>query len=199
MMSNKSALVRLTNRLGIGQIHTMSDSLRREERLRFTAHELHHRNKNLLAVVQAIANQIGSRSLGLKTFRSNFSSVCRASRARWISSSRRTGVASGWPIWSAVSCSLSARSTGFASQQRGLRSCCSPTPPRTLAWLCTSWQQMRSSTARFQSPKARSPYTGASGPARREGTAFTSPGVNAAAQKSYHRRAGALATSSCSG
>ena len=53
MMSNKSALVRLTNRLGFGQIHTMSDSLRREERLRFTAHELHHRNKNLLAVEDA--------------------------------------------------------------------------------------------------------------------------------------------------
>jgi two-component sensor histidine kinase len=72
MMSNKSALVRLTNRLGFGQIHTMSDSLRREERLRFTAHELHHRNKNLLAVVQAIANQIGSRSLGLKDFQEQF-------------------------------------------------------------------------------------------------------------------------------
>jgi two-component sensor histidine kinase len=73
MMSNKSGLVRLTNRLGFGQIHTMSDSLRREERLRFTAHELHHRNKNLLAVVQAIANQIGSRSLSSKDYQEQFS------------------------------------------------------------------------------------------------------------------------------
>ena len=38
MMSNMSGLVRLTNRLGFGQIHTMSDTLRREERLQFTAH-----------------------------------------------------------------------------------------------------------------------------------------------------------------
>ena len=115
MMSNMSGLVRLTNRLGFGQIHTMSDTLRREERLRFTAHELHHRNKDLLAVVQAIANQTGSRSQSLEDFQEQFSQRLQAWRAPLISSSRRTGVASGWPIWSVVSCSRSARLTGFAS------------------------------------------------------------------------------------
>ena len=41
---------------------TLRDHIQREEQLRFVAHELSHRSKNLLAIIQAIARQIGLRS-----------------------------------------------------------------------------------------------------------------------------------------
>jgi len=55
------------------RIHTLPDFMLREERLRFAARELGHRSKNLLAMVQAIARQIGSRSASLKDFQMDFS------------------------------------------------------------------------------------------------------------------------------
>jgi two-component sensor histidine kinase len=167
MTSDKSALVRLTNRLGFAQIHTMSDSLRREERFRFTARELHHRNKNLLAVVQAIANQIGSRSLSLKDYQEQFSQ-----RLQGLSRSLDLLVEEdGCGVWMADLVRSQLQPFGEVDGVRvaatGPAILLQPTPPRTLAWLCTSWRRMRSSTARFQSPKARSPYTGTSAPTRR--------------------------------
>ncbi len=60
------------NRNGLGTIHSLPDFMQREERLRFIAHELSHRAKNQLAVVQAIANQIGSQSVSLRDFQTQF-------------------------------------------------------------------------------------------------------------------------------
>ena len=51
----------------------ISEYTQREERLRVIAHELGHRTKNLLAVVQAIAHQTGRRSASLKDFQTQFS------------------------------------------------------------------------------------------------------------------------------
>jgi len=47
---------------GMGERRALPEQTQREERLRFIARELHHRTKNMLAIVQAISNQIGSRS-----------------------------------------------------------------------------------------------------------------------------------------
>ncbi len=58
---------------GSDRIHTLPELMQREERLRFAARELGHRNKNLLAMVQAIARQIGSRSASLQDFQMDFS------------------------------------------------------------------------------------------------------------------------------
>ncbi len=52
---------------------TIAECTQREERLRVIAYELSHRTKNLLAVVQAIADQIGRRSVSLKDFQTQFS------------------------------------------------------------------------------------------------------------------------------
>ena len=59
-------------RNGFGTIHSLPEFMQREERLRFIARELSHRTKNQLAVIQAIANQIGSRSVSLKDFQTQF-------------------------------------------------------------------------------------------------------------------------------
>jgi two-component sensor histidine kinase len=67
------SIFRLPHRLGFGRINKLPESLQREERLRFTAHELGHRTKNLLAVVQAIATQTGRRSVSLNDFQTQFS------------------------------------------------------------------------------------------------------------------------------
>jgi two-component sensor histidine kinase len=64
--------IRLTDRLGFGGIDKLAESMQREERLRFTAHELGHRTKNLLAIVQAIASQVGQQSADLKDFQKRF-------------------------------------------------------------------------------------------------------------------------------
>ncbi len=58
---------------GMGERHALPEQTQREERLRFIAYELHHRTKNMLAIVQAISNQIGSRSASLKDFQMQFS------------------------------------------------------------------------------------------------------------------------------
>ena len=57
---------------GFARVNALPRFLQREERLRFIAHELSHRSKNLLAVVQSIANQTASRSASLKDFRTVF-------------------------------------------------------------------------------------------------------------------------------
>lgn len=57
----------------VARVRMLPDYLQNEERLRFLTHELCHRNKNLLAVVQAIANQIASRSASLAAFKVDFS------------------------------------------------------------------------------------------------------------------------------
>lgn len=56
-----------------GERHAQPEQTRREERLRFIARELHHRTKNMLAIVQAISNQIGSRSASQEDFQMQFS------------------------------------------------------------------------------------------------------------------------------
>jgi two-component sensor histidine kinase len=61
------------NRSGIPRIDRLSEFIENEERLRFIADELSHRTKNLLAVIQAIAGQIGRRSTSLKDFQPQFS------------------------------------------------------------------------------------------------------------------------------
>lgn len=57
----------------LARVRMLPEGLQSEERLRFVTHELCHRNKNLLAVVQAIANQIGARSASVAEFESSFS------------------------------------------------------------------------------------------------------------------------------
>jgi two-component sensor histidine kinase len=57
----------------MGERHALPEQTQREERLRFTARELSHRSKNLLAMVQAIARQIGSRSACMNDFQMQFS------------------------------------------------------------------------------------------------------------------------------
>jgi len=52
---------------------TLRDHIQREEQLRFVAHELSHRSKNLLAIIQAIARQIGLRSSSQEDFQMQFS------------------------------------------------------------------------------------------------------------------------------
>jgi two-component sensor histidine kinase len=72
-MLNVDPMSRRPNRSGILRIDRLSEFIENEERLRFIAEELSHRTKNLLAVVQAIANQIGRRSESQKDFQSQFS------------------------------------------------------------------------------------------------------------------------------
>jgi two-component sensor histidine kinase len=57
---------------GLATAYALPRFIQREERLRFIAHELSHRTKNLLAVVQSIANQTASRSASLKDFQAVF-------------------------------------------------------------------------------------------------------------------------------
>lgn len=61
-------VIRNLNRFRIAKIDGSSAFTQREKRLRFIADELKHRTKNLLAVVQAVANQIGRRSGSVKEF-----------------------------------------------------------------------------------------------------------------------------------
>jgi two-component sensor histidine kinase len=70
---NIQSMIRSPNRFGITRIDRLSEFIENEERLRFIADELSHRTKNLLAVVQAIAAQIGRRSVSLKDFQQQFS------------------------------------------------------------------------------------------------------------------------------
>ena len=71
-MASIGAIISLTNRLGFGRIDKLPEFMQREEQLRFTAHELGHRTKNLLAIVQAIASQVAQRSVDLKDFQRRF-------------------------------------------------------------------------------------------------------------------------------
>ena len=66
---NRSKLARANTNTEL----TISECTQREERLRVIAHELSHRTKNLLAVVQAIAHQTGRRSASLMDFQTQFS------------------------------------------------------------------------------------------------------------------------------
>ena len=71
-MASIGPIIRLTNRLGFGRIDKLPEFMQREEQLRFTAHELGHRTKNLLAIVQAIASQVAQRSVDLQDFQTQF-------------------------------------------------------------------------------------------------------------------------------
>jgi two-component sensor histidine kinase len=72
-MLNVHPMSRRLNRSGIPGIDRPADFIENEERLRFIADELSHRSKNLLAVVQALAGQIGRRSTSLREFQTQFS------------------------------------------------------------------------------------------------------------------------------
>ncbi len=75
-MLNIDQMVRSANRSGLARLDSISGAMareRREERQQIAICELTHRTKNLLAVVQAIADQIGRRSVSLKDFQTQFS------------------------------------------------------------------------------------------------------------------------------
>jgi len=72
-MLNVHSRVRSRDGPGFARIKTLPEFMQGEERLRFIAHELSHRTKNLMAVIGAIASQIGSRSVSLKDFQTQFS------------------------------------------------------------------------------------------------------------------------------
>lgn len=61
-----------TKRTWSARLGRISDKTDREERLQLVVDELTHRNKNLLALVQAIASQTGKRSAGLNHFQAQF-------------------------------------------------------------------------------------------------------------------------------
>jgi two-component sensor histidine kinase len=71
-MLNVHPISRRPNRSGIPKTDRPSEFIE-NERLRFIADELSHRTKNLLAVVQALAGQIGRRSANLREFQTQFS------------------------------------------------------------------------------------------------------------------------------
>lgn len=72
-MLNVHPMVRSKSPSRFARTNTISECEQREEQLRFIAHELGHRTKNLLAVVQAIANQTAQRSATMKDFQTAFS------------------------------------------------------------------------------------------------------------------------------
>ncbi len=72
-MLNIHQMFRSKYRPGATRLAMISEFMQREERLRFTALEISHRTKNLLAVVQAIADQTAQRSATLKDFQARFS------------------------------------------------------------------------------------------------------------------------------
>jgi len=72
-MPNVHPISRRPNRSGIPRTDSSPEFIENEERLRFIANELSHRTKNLLAVVQALAGQIGRRSASLREFQTQFS------------------------------------------------------------------------------------------------------------------------------
>jgi two-component sensor histidine kinase len=76
-MLNIHPMVGSRTRSDLAGINSISGSTRKEERLELVVHELSHRIKNLLAVVQAMANQTGQRSANLKDFQTVFSQRLR--------------------------------------------------------------------------------------------------------------------------
>lgn len=72
-MLNVHPISRRPNGSEIPRTDRPADFIENEERLRFIANELSHRTKNLLAVVQALAGQIGRRSASLREFQTHFS------------------------------------------------------------------------------------------------------------------------------
>jgi two-component sensor histidine kinase len=72
-MLNIGSMIRGAYRPAFAGHNTISECMQREERLRFIVHELSHRTKNLLAIVQAIATQTGRRSVSLEDFQTQFS------------------------------------------------------------------------------------------------------------------------------
>ncbi len=69
---SSSRPLKIRSSADLARVRRLPEHLQNEERLRFVTRELCHRNKNLLAVVQAIANQIGSRSASLAEFKVGF-------------------------------------------------------------------------------------------------------------------------------
>jgi two-component sensor histidine kinase len=70
-MANVQCITRAADRPS--RVDWLPESTQREERLLFTVHELSHRTKNLLAVIQAIASQTRQRSVSLDDFDERFS------------------------------------------------------------------------------------------------------------------------------
>jgi two-component sensor histidine kinase len=74
-MANVQCLTRGNDRTS--RADWLPEASQREERLLFTVHELGHRTKNLLAVIQAIASQTRQRSVSLQDFHERFSGRLR--------------------------------------------------------------------------------------------------------------------------
>ena len=72
-MLNIHPMVQSRSRNDLAGIDSIPQSQLKEEQLQFVVHELGHRIKNLLAVVQALANQTAQRSATVKEFQTVFS------------------------------------------------------------------------------------------------------------------------------
>ena len=72
-MLNIQPMVQIRGRDDLAAIDPVPQSQLKEEQLQFVVHELGHRIKNLLAVVQALANQTAQRSLTVEEFQKVFS------------------------------------------------------------------------------------------------------------------------------
>ena len=72
-MLNIHPMVQSRSRNDLAGINPIPQSQRKEEQLQFVVHELGHRIKNLLAVVQALANQTAQRSATVEEFQTVFS------------------------------------------------------------------------------------------------------------------------------
>jgi two-component sensor histidine kinase len=72
-MLNIHPMVQSRSRDDLAAIDPIPQSQLKEEQLQFVVHELGHRIKNLLAVVQALANQTAQRSATVKEFQTVFS------------------------------------------------------------------------------------------------------------------------------
>ena len=72
-MLNIHPMVQSRGRDDLAAIDPIPQSQLKEEQLQFVVHELGHRIKNLLAVVQALANQTAQRSATVKEFQTVFS------------------------------------------------------------------------------------------------------------------------------
>ncbi len=72
-MLNIHPMVQSRSRNDLAGINPILQAQRKEEQLQFIVHELGHRIKNLLAVVQALANQTAQRSATVEEFQTVFS------------------------------------------------------------------------------------------------------------------------------
>ncbi len=116
-MTNVQCLTRVADRPS--RVDWLPESSQREEHLLFTVHELSHRTKNLLSVIQAIASQTRRRSVSLDDFECAFLRVCRGCRGPSIFSLPKTGDARISWIWCVASSNRLARSTGSALRPNG--------------------------------------------------------------------------------